>query len=45
MCLPLKKIDTGTDENAMEVLLIDGTTFKAYYHEEFVADMGRTIHG
>tara|TARA_R110002051_G_scaffold265184_1_gene325112 strand:+ start:80 stop:298 length:219 start_codon:yes stop_codon:yes gene_type:complete len=43
--LTVEKIDIGTDENAMEVLLIDGTTFKAYYHEEFVADMGRTIHG
>jgi hypothetical protein len=29
----------------MEVLLIDGTTFKAYEYEKFVEDMGRTIHG
>ena len=32
-------------DSDMEVLLVDGTTFKAYNFEKFVEDMGRTIHG
>ena len=35
----------GHQPDVMKVLLIDGTTFKANFYKEFVADMGRKYNG
>jgi len=39
--LTVVKVENPYDKDSMEVLLVDGTTFKAYYYDEFEKYMGR----